>query len=61
MNDKGLVAGRMIEGTLYVEATDYQLAEAKNVALSIEYEALKTSYNDLKAEFQIKMAYEDED
>ena len=61
MNDNGLVAGRMIEGILYVEATDYQLTEAKFAALSLEYEALKTTYSDLKNEFQILTAYNDGD
>lgn len=60
MNSNGLVVGKMIGGVLYVEATDYQLAEAKFAALSIEYDALKTTYQDLKAEFQILAAYEDE-
>lgn len=55
------VAGKMIDGVLYVEATDYQIAEAKYSALRLEYDALMTSYQDLKAEFQLREAYNDED
>ena len=57
----GFTAGKMVEGVLYVEATDYQLAEARYEALRLEYDALQTAYQDLKAEFQLREAYQDED
>lgn len=57
---QNFVSGKMIDGILYVEATDYQLSEAKHQALLIEYDALRTAYQDLKAEFQIREAYKDE-
>ncbi len=51
MND--LIQARMIEGTLYIEATEYQLTEAKYQALCAEHEELSTKYNKLKTEYQM--------
>lgn len=57
-----LIPAKMVEGVLYIPATEYQLSEAKYQALSTEYEVLNTRYNELRTECQVlRASLNDED
>ena len=47
-----VIKAKMIEGVLFIEATEYQLGQARYEVLSTQYEKLRTEYDRLKAETQ---------
>lgn len=50
MSETHLVTAQMIDGVLYVQASDYQLAETKYAVLSAEYDKLSDKHVALNAE-----------